>query len=373
MMGSNVMGIIFSNMHDHLVGDLTPNRCMGSIPVGGRYRLIDFILSCFANTGIKDVGVITKTNYQSLMNHLGNGREWDLARKKGGLVVLPPYGHHDAGIYQNRIEALHGVMQYIRSSSGDYVITADCDVMMNTTFDSMFECHEEKGADITLLYKKMDLQGGIQKETTSLIVDDDGRVKDVLVNPVQPGEHNIHLQIMLISKKLLEYLVGNCYSRNLYSYERDILQTAVGNYKVYACEYTGYATRFSSMQTYFSANLAFLDEDVRRQLFPRSLPIYTNVRDAAPVRYGLAASVSNSLLANGCVVEGHVENSVIFRGVKVGKGAKIKNSVVMNNTNIGAGASLECVVADKNVIISEGRNLAGFHTYPVYISKNSVV
>ncbi len=369
----NLLGIVFSNMHEHMVSDLTPHRCMGSVPVGGRYRLIDFVLSTLANSGVEDVGVITKTNYQSLMDHLGNGREWDLSRKTGGLAILPPFSRTETGMYRGRIEALYGIMGYLRSSPATHVITCDCDMLFNTTYDDMLLSHVETGADITVMYKKMPLIGEVSKDTCVLSVEENGRVRDVMVAPPLSGEQNVYLNIMIISKSLLEYLVSSCFSRNQYSFERDILQAGARQYHINAYEYTGYISRFSSLQTYYDANLALLDSEVRSQLFPREMPIYTKVRDEAPVRYGLGSKVSNSLLADGCVVEGEVENSVLFRGVTVGKGAKVKNSVIMQGTTIGEGSSLEWVMTDKNVTVRESRMLTGFQTYPVYIAKGSVI
>lgn len=368
----NIQGLVFSNMHEHMVSELTPHRCMGSVPVGGRYRMIDFVLSTFANSGIEDVGVITKTNYQSLMDHLGNGREWDLSRKSGGLVILPPFSQTDSGMYRSRIEAIYGVMGFLKASPSEYVVTSDCDMLFNTTFDDMFISHVDSGADITLMYKKMPLEAD-ERDTCVLQVGADGLVEDVLVEPPQKGEHNVYLNVMLISKSLLEYLVGNCYSRNQFSFERDLLQASAKQYKVNAFEYEGFVHRFSSLQTYYAANLSLLDSQIRNDLFPQNLPVYTKVRDDAPVRYGLNAKVKNTLLADGCLIEGEVENSVLFRGVTVGKGVKVKNSVIMQGTTIGDNSSLECVVADKNVSIREGRMIMGFHTYPVYIAKGSVV
>ena len=369
----HTLGIVFTNMHEHMMSNLTPQRCMGSIPIGGRYRLIDFALSSLVHSGVKDVGLITKTNYQSLMDHVGNGREWDLSRKMGGLVILPPFAHSQSGMYNGRIEALNGVMDFIKSRSAEYVITTDCDMMINTTFYSMFDHHLQTGADITVMYKKMELHEESSRDTFVLSLGSDGNINAVLANPPLFGEQNVYLNVMIISKSLLEYLVADCISRNLFNFERDILQAGLGKYRISAYEHKGYVFQLNSLQAYYNANLSLLDPQVRRDLFPRGLPVYTKVQDEAPVRYGLSAKVKNSLLADGCLIEGEVENSVIFRGVTVGKGAKVKNSVILQGASIGENSSLDCVITDKDVVIREGRIFAGFHTYPVYISKGAVV
>ncbi|MCL2578836.1 MAG: glucose-1-phosphate adenylyltransferase subunit GlgD [Oscillospiraceae bacterium] len=368
----NTLGIVFSNMHEHMMSDLTPHRCMGSIPIGGRYRLIDFALSSLVHSGVKDVGIITKTNYQSLMDHVGNGREWDLSRKIGGLVVLPPSTHAQTG-QSGRVEALNGIMDFVKSRGAEYVITTDCDTMMNTPFDDMFDAHIQSGADITVLYKKMELREEGGRDVYVFSLNTDGKINAVLANPPLFGEQNVYLNVMITSKSLLEYLVADCYSRNLFNFERDILQAGLDKYRINAYEHKGYVTQLNSLQAYYDANLDLLNPQVRRDLFPRGLPVYTKVQDDAPVRYGLSAKVHNSLFADGCLIEGEVENSVIFRGVTIKKGAKVKNSVILQGATIGENSSLDCVITDKDVIIREGRAFAGHHTYPVYISRGAVV
>lgn len=368
-----VLGIVFSNMHDHLISELTALRCMGSVPVGGRYRIIDFVLSGFANSGIEDVGVITKNNYQSLMDHLGNGREWDLSRKRGGLSILPPFGRVEtSGMYRGRIEALAGIIGYINSMPAEYVVMADCNMMANFDFASFVKSHYESGADMTVMYKKMPLNG-TSKDTNVFTVDDDGMIKDMLIDPEISGIQNVYLNVLMISKQLLQEVVADCYSRNQFSFEKDVLQAGIGKYKIKGFEYEGYCARLNSMKTYYDANLSLLDYETRHALFPRNSPIYTKVRDEAPVRYGLDSNVKNSLIADGCVIEGEVENSLLFRGVHVQKGAKVKNSVILQGTVIGLNSNLESVITDKDVVIKDNRMIMGHETYPVYISKGSNV
>jgi glucose-1-phosphate adenylyltransferase len=375
-MNNSVLGLIFSNMYDDMVSELTANRCMGSIPVGGRYRLIDFPLSGFANAGVEDVGVITKSNYQSLMDHLGTGREWDLTRKRGGLAILPPFGQSvisGTGMYRNRVEALMGVMGYIKANNADYILGSDCDYMANIDYADFMDSHEKSGADISLMYKKMSLDGDGARDVSTFMLDGEGYVRDMLIYPQLTGEHNVYLNTIFISRELLERVVSECHSRNLSSFDKDVLQAGVGRYKIHAYEFKGYAGRFDSMKGYYATNMSLLNKDVRASLFPQYRPVYTKVRDEAPVRYGLDSSVRNVMLGDGCVIEGEVENSIIFRGVTIAKGAKVRNSVIMQGTKIGEGANLDCIITDKDVVVSGGRSIMGFSTYPVYIAKGSVV
>lgn len=370
----DVLGIVFSNMHDHLISELTAVRCMGSVPVGGRYRLIDFVLSGFANSGIENVGVITKSNYQSLMDHLGSGREWDLSRRRGGLCILPPFGRAEAGgMYRGRVEALAGIMGFIKGSPGGHVLTADCNLMANVDYGPFIKSHLDSGADISVMYKKMRLTGDNAKEMSTFLLDADDMVRDMLINPEIKGEQNVYLNIMMISKDLLDRVVNDCYSRNLFSFDKDVLQAGINRYKIRAFEFEGYASRFDSMKTYYSENMALLEPQNREALFPHDRPVYTKVRDEAPALYGLDSQVRNSMIADGCIIEGEVENSLLFRGVRVGKGAKVKNSIIMQDTEVGVNSNLDYVITDKDVIIKDNRMIMGFTTYPVYIAKGSSV
>lgn len=369
-----VLGVVFSDVHDYLISELTAVRCMGSVPVGGRYRLIDFVLSGFANSGIEDVGVITKSNYQSLMDHLGSGREWDLSRRHGGLSILPPFGTIEtAGMYRGRVEALAGIMGYIKSAPGEYVLMSDCNIMANVDYGELIKSHLESGADISVMYNKMQLSGESNKDMSTFLLDSGDMVREMLIHPEIKGEQNVYMNVTMISKDLLERVVSDCYSRNLFSFDKDVLQAGINKYKIHALEFKGYAARIDSMLAYYNSSLALLNRDVREALFPHGRPIYTKVRDEAPVRYGLDAQAGNSLIADGCLIEGEVENSLIFRGVTVGKGAKVKNSIIMQGTHIGANSNLDCVITDKDVRIKENRMIMGYETYPVYIAKGSKV
>ncbi|MFA9380544.1 MAG: glucose-1-phosphate adenylyltransferase subunit GlgD [Acetanaerobacterium sp.] len=368
-----ILGIIFSNMHDEMLRELTERRTMASVPFGGRYRFIDFTLSSFVNSNIESVGVITKSNYQSLMDHLGSGREWDLARKREGLYILPPFGNAGSGIYRGRIEALSGIMGFIRHSSARYVVLADCDMICNVDIKEMLASHIEREAEITIAYQKKVLNTDNSRDSTVLVCDNNGRVSDVMLNPGVEGEHCVSLNLMIMEKALLERLVVENMSRNLYSMEKDVLQAQASHIRIFGYEYTRFCAKIDSMRDYYDANMLMLKKEVRDELFLQNRPVYTKVRDDMPVKYGLDSRASNSLIADGCVIEGEVENSILFRGVTVGKGAKVQNSIVMQDTTIGKKSVLNYCITDKDVTIKENRTLMGYLSYPVFISKGSVV
>ncbi len=368
-----ILGIVFANMHDTAIKELTDVRTMGSVPFGGRYRLIDFTLSNMVNSGIDEVGLITKANYQSLMDHLGSGREWDLARKRGGLHILPPFGHATFGIYRGRLEALGSALSFIHGSKSRYVVMADCDTISNMDLRPIVDAHIEKEADITIAYNKTKVNVQSSAQSTFISMKDDGRVMDVLVNPMVSGEFNRSLNIVVMEKNALENMVVEALSRGFYDFERDILQKKAGQYRIYGYEYTGLVQSINSMKDYYDVNMALLDSDVRAQLFPEKRPVYTKIRDEVPAKYGLDATARNSLVADGCIIEGDVENSILFRGVHVQKGAKIRNSILMQGTKVGCKCIVQYAITDKDVTIKDYRMLNGSADYPVFVAKGGVV
>ena len=371
MRGKNIVGIVFSNMHDEMIRELTDTRTMGSVPFGARYRLIDFQLSNMVNSGITKVGVITKSNYQSLMDHLGSGKAWDLSRKREGLYILPPFGHGNA-VYKSRVEALSGVSGFLKNCKEEYVLLTDCDVVANIDIQAWYKQHIESGADVSMAYKRGRIP---EKMANSLVLnmDADHKIREILFNPILDDVCAYGLRMWMMKRELLMKLVSDAYSRNQLSFERDILQQNLQKYTMVGYEIENFSMLISCMNEYFSANMSLLDAKVRNDLFRDSKPIYTKVRDDMTARYGLGSNVKNSLIADGCVIEGEVENSILFRGVHVGKWAKVSNCILMQDSEVGDNAKLSYVVTDKNVMIKHDRSVSGYSSYPVFISKRSVV
>lgn len=369
----NVLGIVFANMHDTTLGDMTKNRTMGSVMFGGRYRLIDFPLSNMVNSGISEVGVITKSNYQSLLDHLGTAREWDLARKKGGLYILPPFGNVESTLYRGRIEALYGAMSFIKHSRAKYVILSDCDVVTNIDYKPIVAAHIESGADITAVAHTGVYSSDDIKTSTVFNVDADKNVTSVLINPDISGTCTTSLNVFVMSMDFLIETVNDAMARGNVSFERNILQEKCRELKIKIYEYDNYFSKLNSPESYFKSNMALLEPENARKLFVPKRSIYTKVSDNAPVKYDLDSKVSNSLIADGCIIEGEVENSVLFRGVKVGKGAKVKNCILMQGTVVGDNAELNYLITDKNVSICENHILTSSPQYPMYVGKGASV
>lgn len=369
----NVLGLVFANMHDTTLGDMTKNRTMGSVMFGGRYRLIDFPLSNMVNSGISEVGVITKSNYQSLLDHLGSAREWDLARKKGGLYILPPFGNVESTLYRGRIEALYGAMSFIKHSRAKYVILSDCDVVTNIDYKPIVAAHIESGADITAVAHTGVYSSDDIKTSTVFNVDADKKVTSVLINPDISGTCTTSLNVFVMSMDFLIETVNDAMARGNVSFERNILQEKCRELKIKIYEYDNYFSKLNSPESYFKSNMALLEPENTRKLFVPKRSIYTKVSDNAPVKYDLDSKVSNSLIADGCIIEGEVENSVLFRGVKVGKGAKVKNCILMQGTVVGDNAELNYLITDKNVSICENHILTSSPQYPMYVGKGASV
>lgn len=369
----NVLGLVFANMHDTTLGDMTKNRTMGSVMFGGRYRLIDFPLSNMVNSGISEVGVITKSNYQSLLDHLGSAREWDLARKKGGLNILPPFGNVESTLYRGRIEALYGAMSFIKHSRAKYVILSDCDVVTNIDYKPIVAAHIESGADITAVAHTGVYSSDDIKTSTVFNVDADKNVTSVLINPDISGTCTTSLNVFVMSMDFLIETVNDAMARGNVSFERNILQEKCRELKIKIYEYDNYFSKLNSPESYFKSNMALLEPENARKLFVPKRSIYTKVSDNAPVKYDLDSKVSNSLIADGCIIEGEVENSVLFRGVKVGKGAKVKNCILMQGTVVGDNAELNYLITDKNVSICENHILTSSPQYPMYVGKGASV
>ena len=379
MVNSNAdaLGIIFPNSYDDLVPELVTERLMASIPFAGRYRMIDFILSSMVNSGIDNVSVIVRQNYHSLMDHLGSGREWDLTRKNGGLNIVPPFAGKNVKIYNGRVEALASVLSFLQNQKEKYVVMSDANIAVNFDFAAFLNTHIESGADVTVAYTEEELpESALLAETDNkglyYTLDlEKNRVNNIKINSRSSGIQNFSMNIYAIERALLIDQIRQASVRGYVFYERDILSPHLVTLNVQGYKYEGYTARISDMHSYFEENMKMLDDANVDALFAN--PIYTKIRDDNPTRYIPGSRVKNIMAADGCVIEGEVENSILFRGVKVGKGAKVKNCVLMQDTVVEAGADIEYVISDKNVVISEGKELKGTDTFQIFVEKRKRV
>lgn len=381
MVNSNAdaLGILFPNSYDSLVPELVTERLMASIPFAGRYRLVDFMLSSMVNCGIDNISLIVRQNYHSLMDHLGSGREWDLARKKGGLNIVPPFAQKTVSVYNGRVEAMASIIDYLKRQKEKYVIMCDTNIAVNFNFDDFMKKHVESGADVTIAYTHCNIpEDVVNIDVTkkdlyyTLELENDKRVSKIVVNDKSRDERNLSMNIYIMEREMLMDQIRKAYVNGYTYFERDLLMPQLKDMKVYGYEHTGYYARIVSMKSYFEENLKMLDEENVNGLFSPS-PVYTKIRDDNPTRYAKGAKVKNIMAADGCVIEGQVENSILFRGVKIGKGAKVKNCVLMQDTVIESGATVENAITDKDVTITGYKELKGTDTFPVFVEKRKTV
>lgn len=366
-------GIIFSNLHDDNVPELARIRTLGSIPFGGRYRLIDFPLSNMVNSGIDTVGIITKNNYQSLMDHVGSGKDWDLARKDGGVIILPPFGNlESSSLYSSRLEALKGITNFLFRADEEYVVMTDCDTVCRVNYNDIIEYHIRNHADITLMYKKLKSDEYSQKNATIFDVVD-GRIVGVSYQDNGGNkEENVFTNVFVMKKSLLQNIVMDSITHNKRHFFSDVIASNLNGMRIMGYEHKGFFAGITSLQAYYDSNMKMLDTDIRNEVFgDRS--VFTKIRDSAPTKYGNSAIVKNSMIADGCVIEGEVENSIIFRNVKVARGTVVKNSIIMQNTVLGENSTLNCIIADKNVVIKDKKVLSGSENHPFYIGKGIMI
>ena len=369
----NVMGIIFAN--DATLGGLTDKRTMASLPYGGRYRLVDFHLSNLTSAGIRHVGIITRHNYQSLMNHIGSGEEWGLELEEGGLECLTPYATSTTDQYHGKLSAIYGAMDVLAIGPEDeYVITCDSAIISNIDLQKVLESHIASGKDVTVVTKS-GIANGKKQLDLALKLDSKGNIEDIAVDYIAPADYLASMDIFVMSKQYLLNTVREFHARNLFHMDRDLVmgQWVKNAITLNVYQFEGTALYNESLNEYYTNSLALIDADIRHDLFKGNHPVFTRVRDRVPSYYGEGCQVKNSILADGCMLEGTVENSVLFRQVTIGKGASVRNCVIMNDTVVGEGAQLECVILDKDVVVRPGAKLCGTLNHPLVVKRGDLV
>ncbi len=365
-------GIIFSDSYStddrH---ELIRHRSASALPVACRYRAIDFTLSGLVNADVREIYLLTKRYYGTLLDHLGNGKDWDLDRKSGGIKLLTPYSHLDAAapdMMSGKLDALRTIIPFIKEAKGDYVILGQGNLIANLDFNAVLKQHVESGADLTIPYAYMEDPG-----ERSLVVsfDKEGVLTDVKLGG--SGKQDTALNCYVMHK---DFLLAFLAQANLYDWHdlnRNLIVRYMGRIRICGYRHEGYAAICNTVPQYFRANMDMLDAKARDELFPEDRPVLTRVQDTVPTFYRFDAQVTDSLLADGCDVDGTVKGSLIFRNVTIEEGAVVENCVLMQNTHIGQGAVLKNVICDKNVTVGAGVTLAGSEKYPYVLTKGTEV
>ena len=371
----DIMGIIYTGENDARLRELTTTRAVAALPVAARYRVIDFLVSSMVNAGMRNVGVIMQKNYHSLMDHLGSGKEWDLHGKNDGLHILPPFlTRENVGVYKGLLDALRSNTNYLIRSKQETLVLSGSNIIYSAHLDELIRYYHDTGAEITLLYTK---DPGMKRDEYGayLALDEAGNVTAMEVEPTHPSYDNVYMEVMVIRRELLHNLVDKAVAHGLHDLDRDLLMSMVreGQVKINACEYKGMCWRIDSIQSYFRFNMDVLNPEKRKGIFRDDLPVYTKVRDEMPTHYGDNVTVVNSLVADGCQIEGTVENSVLFRGVKIAADAHVKNCIIMQDGQIHSGAYIENCILDKQAVIKRNAKLIGPDAYPIVIGKDVVI
>ncbi len=368
------LGIIFSNIYDSSLGELTSNRTVASLPFGGRYRQIDFVLSNMSNSGIINIGVITKYNYRSLMDHLGSCADWDLDRKNAGLKILPPFANGNTIVYKGKMEALYSAVHFIDDPKFDCVVLCDSNVICNIDYRPALEKHEKSGADVTVITSS-DHISRRDKHPIVLKTNKKGIATEIMVEASPVEDSHVGMGMFIINRQKLVDAINDCYSKGLVHFERDYILHSFnqGKLKVGIYEYDGIVLRNHNIQSYYANNMLLLEKDIRDGLFNAKSPLYTKVRDEIPTKYNNDCKVKNCLIADGCDISGEVSDSILFRSVNISQGAKINNSIIMQGAKIGRNVTLDCVILDKDVTVTDGTVLKGTKNHAVIIKKGETV
>ncbi len=366
----DTIGLIMACDNQTELGELTKVRTACAVPFAGRYRLVDFVLSAMVNSEIDTVGLATDHKFQSLLNHLGNGKPWDLARKRGGLLIIPPYSPEVDLSRDARISLLISALGYLRRCKQNYVVVADSNNVCNIRFDDIVQQHIARGADITVVYQS-------EKEKTErdsyLDCDENEKVVDVVYKNDRKKCTNRIVGYYVFNKQVLIDIVEQCRLHDKKSFIKDVIESNIKRYKIYGWCFDGYLRTVYDIDSLYQASMDLLDNNCRKQLFLSEYRILTKSKDRVPTRYLANAEVKCSLVADGCVIDGVVENSIISRGVSVEKGAVVKNSIIMPDCTISANATLSAVILDKNCNIRQGKTLVGQPDFPIVVGKHRTI
>ncbi|RXZ78799.1 glucose-1-phosphate adenylyltransferase subunit GlgD [Paenibacillaceae bacterium] len=366
-----MMGVINLIHEPDELEALTAGRCVATVPFGGRYRLIDFTLSSMVNSGISKVAVFAHTKYRSLMDHLGSGRHWDLHHRQSGLFVLPPVADDMSDLRKGDLYHFFQHRDYFKRSQAEYVVVTRSHMLCNIDFTQVLAEHLEKNADITVVCKQQNdhLSGKARK----VKLGEAGRVVDMQDHYGRLQSDIVSMEMYVMKKELLLDLVESSLAQGKDHLVRDAIMSKIDELNIHAYLYEGYLGIINTITSYYRNSMELLKPDVWKGLFFEPGPIYTKVKDEPPATYLEGAKTSNSLVANGCIIEGTVINSILFRGVHIRKGAVVRNSIIMQNGIIGEGSAIDHVIFDKEVQIETGRDIRGAADAPFIAIKRKVI
>ena len=368
-------GLCLSDPHPDRAGDGSKIRTLSAAHFAGRYRLVDFMLSNMVNSKIFNIGMILNSHYQSLISHIGMGKEWDLARKSGGVTFFPPYLADERQSVNSELDGpLQRAAEYIMETKDDYIVLTDSSVVYNMDYRTAIEAHRKNDADITAIYTRKAITPAECENAVIFDISNSGRVYGVSRAPYSNDKLNISLGAYIMRKGFFIQLTANEKNCGMLRFSRNLLAGALDRLNVMSYEFKGYSVHISSIETFFHYNMEMLDVEKRNALFDfEGRHIFTNRRDTLPTKYGKQAEIKNSIIADGCQIDGTVVDSVICRNVRIKTGASVKNCILQDDTVVEKYSMLECIIADRGVMFSEHRSIIGSCTYPVYIERARII
>ncbi len=354
------IGMILAGGSNQRMRELSQSRAICAMPIGGSYRSIDFTLSSMANSRIQKVAVFTQYHARSLNEHLNSSKWWDFGRKQGGLYVFAPSVTEGSGNwYRGTADAIYQNLGFLRDSHEPYVIISSGDCIYKMDFDRLLEYHIEKKADITVVCRDMEPEVRIERFGT-VRMNEEGRIEEFEEKPVEAKTRTISCGIYVVRRRQLIELIERCVEEDRYDFVRDILIRYKDVKRVYGYKIRDYWRNIASVEDYYGANMDFLKPDVRSYFFHQYPEIYSRVDDLPPAKYNEGARVTNSLVSGGCIVNGTVENSVLFKKSYVGNGCIIRNSILLNDVYIGDNARIEnCIVESRSTVRADSEFLGG--------------
>ena len=367
----NVMGIIFAN--EDSIGTLTEKRTMASLPFGARYRQVDFALSNLTCAGVRHIGIISRHSYQSLMHHIGSGEEWGLELGEGGLEFLTPFAQSTKDVYRGKLDSLNTAMDFLTFGDDEYVVMIDAAVVSNFDLNAVIAAHVASGKDVTVVTKDGICNGEKNIDLALKVVD--GQIADIVCDCKASNEYVASMDVFVASKAWMIKKVEEAAAHGESHLDRDLIMGGWknGTVSVNTVAFEGIALFNDSAEEYYVNTLALLNKDVRADVFGGAHPVWTKVRDRVPCYYGENVKMENVLIADGGIIEGEVEDSVLFRQVTVEEGAEVENCIIFNDCVIGKGAEVKYAILDKEVTVTPGAKLCGTKTNPIIVKKGQIV
>jgi len=350
------IGIILAGGNNHRMRELSQKRAVCAMPIAGSYRSIDFTLSNMSNSHIQKVAVFTQYNARSLNEHLNSSKWWDFGRKQGGLYVFTPVVTTDnSSWYRGTADAIYQNLHFLKNSHEPYVVISSGDCVYKLDFAKVLEYHIEKKADITVVCRDMEPDQEIERFGT-VRMNEESRIEEFEEKPIQAKTNTISCGIYVIRRRLLIEMIEKCAEEDRYDFVRDILIRHKDMKHIYGYKMKNYWRNIASVEDYYGTNMDFLKAEVRDYFFKQYPDIYSKVDDLPPAKYNVGAKIKNSLISSGCIVNGEVENSVIFKESYIGNNCVIKNSIILNDVYIADGSYIEnCIVESHGTIRADSR------------------